>query len=611
MIEKPMKSLAVGEVKYIITDAEAREDIETLQTNVTNINADVTEINGEVTDLKSAVGYDPIVFAEIEQYSINPSTGKDTTSSYTKYYRTGGFYQPKHIKATSTRGTLKTVVYYYGSADVNTFISADSDVDNMDTDITYPTGANYVRVAGYVVGNPDDPLDLSAVTVEMTLPASKANSRVKELEQETSAIQEYVYKTDGRITQPSANLVDADFLLGFGGWAKSGEGENAVYSGLSTNISAIAILSDIFDENTVYTASFEAYTDQESVTSGNGFRIYYDYADGTTLSKYVQNTATSWTLISLTSSFTKTISAFRIALASGAKGNTWHVRKFQLTKGNRVNAYVPSISACDTVTADAVKAATADMFRANWWNNGRIRMAMHQGMRSESQPVGNCELSFRTAGINKAWAIETDLRKTSDGKWVCFHDQSVDNLTDGTGNVSSLTYDQIRALHYVSQTTGETTDQIIPSLEEYMQICKTYNCVPLMEFKIRPTIEDCEDVIELLTSYGIFGYMFIADIVATSATIRAVTDAPLFQIADSIDTYNTVSAYIKASSLRNCGIDFDYNLGNSITAEMISDMHQNRMFCGVYSLNNIDSIKNWFSLGMDIVTSDRIADLTT
>lgn len=53
MIEKPMKSLAVGEVKYIITDAEAREDIETLQTNVTNINADVTEINGEVTDLKS------------------------------------------------------------------------------------------------------------------------------------------------------------------------------------------------------------------------------------------------------------------------------------------------------------------------------------------------------------------------------------------------------------------------------------------------------------------------------------------------------------------------------------------------------------------------------
>jgi glycerophosphoryl diester phosphodiesterase len=325
----------------------------------------------------------------------------------------------------------------------------------------------------------------------------------------------------------------------------------------------------------------------------------------------VKNTATSWTLTELTSSNSKTISQFSIALATGANGNTWHIRKFQITKGNRVIPYVPSVSARDTVTAEAVKAATADMFRANWWNNGRIRMAMHQGMRSESQPVGNCELSFRTAGINKAWAIETDLRKTSDGKWVCFHDQSVDTLTDGTGNVADLTYAQIRALHYVSQTTGDVTDQIVPSFEEYLQICKTYNCVPLMEFKIRPTAEDCEDVIELLTNYGIFGYIFITDIVATSATIRAVTDAPLFQIASSIDAYNTVSAYIKASSLRNCGIDFDYNLGDSITAGMISDMHQNGMFCGVYTANNVNSIKDWFALGMDIVTSDRIADLTT
>jgi glycerophosphoryl diester phosphodiesterase len=86
-------------------------------------------------------------------------------------------------------------------------------------------------------------------------------------------------------------------------------------------------------------------------------------------------------------------------------------------------------------------------------------------------------LSFRTAGINKAWAIETDLRKTNDGYWVCFHDQNVDTLTDGTGNVADLTYAQIRALHYVNQTTGETTDQIISSFEEYLQICKTYNCV--------------------------------------------------------------------------------------------------------------------------------------
>lgn len=413
------------------------------------------------------------------------------------------------------------------------------------------------------------------------------------------------------ITQPSANIVDADFLLGFANWTKSVEGDIAVYSGPSLNIAETTILSGVFEENAIYTASFEAYTDQETVTSGNGFRIYFDYTDGTTLSQYVSNDKTDWTLTKLTSKYGKTISVFKIALAVGAAGNTWHIRKFQITKGNMVDKYVPYVSARDTATAEAVNVLRSDVFRTNWWNNGRIRLAMHQGMRSGSQPVGNCELSFRTAGINKAWAIETDIRKTSDGHLVCFHDQSVDALTDGTGNVADLTYAQIRELHYVSQTTGDVTDQIVPTFEEYLQICKTYNCVPLIEFKFRPTIEDCEEIVGILNNYGISGYMFIADILAVSSRIRAVTDAPLFQIVTTTAKYSEVYDYIKASSLRNCGFDFDYMLGDSITAEMVSAIHRDGMFCGVYTSNNADSIKNWFSLGVDIVTSDWIADLTT
>lgn len=34
MVDKPMKTLAVGEVRYIITDAEARTNLETLDTGL-------------------------------------------------------------------------------------------------------------------------------------------------------------------------------------------------------------------------------------------------------------------------------------------------------------------------------------------------------------------------------------------------------------------------------------------------------------------------------------------------------------------------------------------------------------------------------------------------
>ncbi len=42
--------------------------------------------------------------------------------------------------------------------------------------------------------------------------------------------------------------------------------------------------------------------------------------------------------------------------------------------------------------------------------------------------------------------IETDLHITSDGILVCVHDHTVDRTTEGSGDVSAYTFDEIRAL---------------------------------------------------------------------------------------------------------------------------------------------------------------------
>jgi glycerophosphoryl diester phosphodiesterase len=42
--------------------------------------------------------------------------------------------------------------------------------------------------------------------------------------------------------------------------------------------------------------------------------------------------------------------------------------------------------------------------------------------------------------------LETDLRMTSDGTLVCFHDRTVDRTTDAAGEVSSLTVDELSEL---------------------------------------------------------------------------------------------------------------------------------------------------------------------
>jgi len=409
-------------------------------------------------------------------------------------------------------------------------------------------------------------------------------------------------------TKFTGNVLDEDFLLDFGGWTKELVDGFYVYHGLSNSIPAKTILENIFSENQVWTISFEGYTDGETTQTGNGFRIYFDYTDESTMSKYIENSASSWTEISLTSNINKTISKVSIAAASGSGGNTWHIRKFQLRQSNYVKPFIPYKSGTDYALKDEISVTLFN--KLPWWNNGRIKFAMHQGMRSDSQPIGNCELSFRTAGINKAWAIETDIRLTFDNKWVCFHDISVDTLTNGTGNVSALTLAQIKELYYVNQTTGVISDQKILTFQEYLQICKTYNCVPLIEWKIRPSVEQVKEIVSILNEYGFCDsdYMFIGDTMR-SDTLRRITKAPTMQVVASVDDANKVINYVKGSKIDNWGIDFDRYIGAGITHELIDTIHKAGMFCSVYSVNSASNVKEWFSLGIDIVTSDYLTDL--
>ena len=72
-------------------------------------------------------------------------------------------------------------------------------------------------------------------------------------------------------------------------------------------------------------------------------------------------------------------------------------------------------------------------------------------------------------------AVEIDVRDTKDGHFVLMHDSTVDKTTDGTGSVSDLTLEQIRALHpklgnILAQ--GDFSCEKVPTLEEVLELTK-------------------------------------------------------------------------------------------------------------------------------------------
>ena len=120
----------------------------------------------------------------------------------------------------------------------------------------------------------------------------------------------------------------------------------------------------------------------------------------------------------------------------------------------------------------------------------------HRGLSSEAPE--NTLRAFELAGAAGFWGIETDVRKTSDGKFILLHDATFKRMCGVNKKPEDMTLDEIRQLKI---TAGNNYDAYkndmlattIPTLEEYLQCCLKYNVVPVIEIKMVYTHEDSPD----------------------------------------------------------------------------------------------------------------------
>ena len=78
--------------------------------------------------------------------------------------------------------------------------------------------------------------------------------------------------------------------------------------------------------------------------------------------------------------------------------------------------------------------------------------------------------------------IEMDVRQTKDGVFVLMHDQSVSRTTNGSGNVSELSWDEIKDLDAGSWYSDEYTNEPIPKLRDVLKAING-KVLPDLDFK--------------------------------------------------------------------------------------------------------------------------------
>lgn len=67
--------------------------------------------------------------------------------------------------------------------------------------------------------------------------------------------------------------------------------------------------------------------------------------------------------------------------------------------------------------------------------------------------------------------IECDVRPTRDGHFVMMHDATVDRMTNGSGTISEMSLEELKALR-LKTNWGQSTPYQIPTLEEYIETAR-------------------------------------------------------------------------------------------------------------------------------------------
>lgn len=110
------------------------------------------------------------------------------------------------------------------------------------------------------------------------------------------------------------------------------------------------------------------------------------------------------------------------------------------------------------------------------------KLIAHRGL-SSLYPE-NTIPAFEGAADHGFEAFELDIHTTKDGEWVVIHNETVDHMTDGQGEVENFTLKEISNLKIDNGNHIEDFEDLgLPTLREALDVCKEKEVVPVIEIK--------------------------------------------------------------------------------------------------------------------------------
>ena len=224
------------------------------------------------------------------------------------------------------------------------------------------------------------------------------------------------------------------------------------------------------------------------------------------------------------------------------------------------------------------------------------RFIAHQGLSALEQ--GNTVAAFVAAGNRSYFGTETDVHVTADGKYVVIHDSNTERVSGVNMCVEEENFDKIREIYLYDTDGQKRSDLRIPSLEEYIRVCKKYGKRAVLELKNPMQKETIADICRIIKEIGYFeGTIFISfefeNLVAlrelySDAEIQFLTGGWEEELPEKLKAYNM-------------HLDIEFS---GVTKEMVDECHAAGVLMNCWTVDDPEDAKRLIDMGVDFITTN-------
>lgn len=231
-----------------------------------------------------------------------------------------------------------------------------------------------------------------------------------------------------------------------------------------------------------------------------------------------------------------------------------------------------------------------------------IKFVAHRGLSGVNPE--NTAPAFTAAGEQGGYyGFECDTHMAKDGVWMVVHDPNLDSLYNGEGDVKEKTSEELAQLKMIrGANIGKHLNVKMCTLQEYVDICKKYNVLPVIEIK-DPRTE---------TMQSFYDFLVKNDILESCVIISFILDdlKELNKIDKNLETWYLVdyldSKNIQAALDAGCkGMDFSETF-NASRPEWIKKVTDAGMIAACWTVDAKQQLEDMLSAGVTVITTNSI-----